>query len=166
MTPPADPIGRLIDRAARGFALFGGVLLTAIAAISVVSILGRWLLGKPIQGDFELVQIACAGCVTCFLPWCQMRRGHVLVDFFTNRLPPRTRLWFDAAGTLAIAAVAGLVAWRTGAGLLAVKAAGETSMILGMPIWWGYVPMAPAFALLALAACHGAAMDAIGATRR
>ena len=40
-----------------------------------------------------------------------------------------------------------LVAWRTGVGVLTVKGAGETSMIMGIPGWIGYAFMLPGFAL-------------------
>jgi TRAP-type C4-dicarboxylate transport system permease small subunit len=43
-----------------------------------------------------------------------------------------------------------LLAWRTGAGAIAVKDAGETSMIISLPMWWAYAALAPG---LAIAAC-------------
>jgi TRAP-type C4-dicarboxylate transport system permease small subunit len=124
--------------------------------MSVASIVGRNLFGKPVPGDFELVQIGCAICVAAFLPWCQMQGGNIIVDFFTVRASARTRAWLDMFGALLLAVVMLLVAWRTGVGALAVKASGETSMIMGFPSWIGYAFMAPGFALTALAALYTA----------
>ena len=42
-----------------------------------------------------------------------------------------------------------LLAWRTGVGAFAVPAAGETSMIRGLPMWWVYASLAPGMALAA-----------------
>jgi hypothetical protein len=56
----------------------------------------------------------------------------------------------DASGALAVAAVMALLAWRTTAGMLTVKAAGEVSMIVGFPIWIGYAAIVPSLALAAL----------------
>ena len=63
-----------------------------------LSVLGRWLSGMPlaaqvprrlgpINGDFELVQMATAIAVFSFLPYCQARRGNIVVDTFTSWLP-------------------------------------------------------------------------------
>ncbi len=45
-----------------------------------------------------------------------------------------------------------LLSWRTGVGAFAVHAAGETSMIRGLPMWWVYASLAPGLALAALIA--------------
>jgi len=151
-----DVAGRLLERACRWSAVIGGAVLVAMALMSVASVAGRSLLGKPVPGDFELVQIGTAICVASFLPWCQMQRGNIIVDFFTTRTSLRTQAWLDVFGALLLAVAMLLVAWRTGVGALAVMASGETSMIMGFPSWIGYAFMVPGFALTALAAVHTA----------
>ena len=151
-----DAAGRWLERVCSWFAIAGGAVLVAMTLMSVVSIAGRSLFGKPVAGDFELIQIGCAICVAAFLPWCQMHRGNIIVDFFTVRASIRTQAWLDVFGALLLAAVMLLVAWRTGAGALTVKASGETSMIMGVPSWIGYALMVPGFALTALAAAYTA----------
>lgn len=143
--------GRWLERVCRWFAVVGGAVLVGMTLMSVASITGRSLFGKPVPGDFELIQIGTAICVAAFLPWCQMQRGNIVVDFFTARTSVRTQAWLDVFGALLLAVVMLLVAWRTGVGALAVKASGETSMIMGFPSWIGYAFMAPGFALTALA---------------
>lgn len=150
-------VGRALRLAAEAFALAGAAVLTAIALMCVWSIVGRWLFASPVQGDFELVQLGTAVCVAAFLPYCQLRRGNIIVDFFTNRASPRARGLMDALGALLLAAVLAVVAWRTGAGALSVKAAGETSMIRGLPVWLSYALMVPSFALGAIVALYTAA---------
>ena len=44
-----------------------------------------------------------------------------------------------------------LITWRAGVGALAIRTAGETSMILGWPVWVAQILMVPGFLLLALA---------------
>lgn len=135
----------------KGFALVGGALFAAVTLMAVASIAGR-AFGRPIQGDFELVQLACAVAIAFCLPYCQLQRGHIIVDFFTVRSTQRTRSLLDALGALLLALVMALVAWRTGAGAIAMKASNETSMIMGLPVWYAYALMTPAFALSTLAA--------------
>jgi TRAP-type C4-dicarboxylate transport system permease small subunit len=142
----------LVDALARACAYVAGLVLTAMALMSVYSIVGRAVTGKPIQGDFELVQLGCAICVGLFLPICQLRGGNIIVDFFTARAAPRTRAWLDAAGALIIALMMVLLLWRTWAGMVSVKGSGDSSMIMGVPIWWGYAGMLPGMAVTVLAA--------------
>ena len=141
---------RVLDGLARGFALAGGTLLVAITGMSVASIAGRTVLGTPLPGDFELVQIGCAAAIAAFLPYGQLRRGNIIVDFFTARAGRRLQATLDGLGALLLAAVMALLAWRAAAGMLAVKAAGEVSMIVGFPIWVGYAAIVPSLALAAL----------------
>jgi len=151
-----DFAGRWLGLICRCFAVVGGAVLVSMTLMSVASIIGRSLFGKPVPGDFELIQIGSAICVAAFLPWCQMQRGNIIVDFFTTRASVRTQAWLDVFGALLLAAVMLLVAWRTGVGAVAVKASGETSMIMGFPSWIGYAFMAPGFALTALVAVYTA----------
>jgi len=57
----------------------------------------------------------------------------------------------DALGSLLVGLFGALLAWRTGAGAMMVGQAGETSMILALPLWIGQSLMVPGFVLLALA---------------
>lgn len=162
---PADRIGRGLEAVCRWFALGGGIVLAALTVMAVVSIGGRWLTRKPISGDFELVQLGCAIAVSCFLPHCQMRRGHVIVDFFTHGAGPRTKVFLDGIGALLLAACAALLGWRLFLGGMDYRATSEGTMILGVPIWWTFVPMVPSFVLLALAGLYTAVQDFRGLAR-
>ena len=151
-----DVVGVWLGRVCRWFAVVGGAVLVAMTLMSVASIIGRSLFGKPVPGDFELIQIGTAICVAAFLPLCQVEGGNIIVDFFTVRASNRVQGWLDLFGALLLSAVMLLVGWRTGAGALTVKDSGETSMIMGFPSWIGYAFMVPGFALTALAGLHGA----------
>jgi TRAP-type C4-dicarboxylate transport system permease small subunit len=151
-------MGRALELAGKALALSGGAILAAIALMAVASIIGR-AAGHPIQGDFELVQVGCAVAIAFFLPYCQLERGNIIVDFFTVRSSARFQHRLDALGALLLAAVMALLAWRSGAGTAAMKASGETSMIMGVPLWYAYALMTPAFALTALAGLYCAWRD-------
>lgn len=144
-----DVVGRTLLVLARALSWFGGSVLVAMLGLSVVSVVGRRFFDSPVQGDFELVQLGCAVCVACFLPWCQIEKGHVIVDFFTSKLAPRANSRLDAIGALLLAVCAALLAWRLALGTVSVWTNQETTMILGAPVWLGYAPLVPAFILLA-----------------
>ena len=153
---PTDPIGALLFRLCQVFALAGGLVLVAMTLMSLVSIVGRTVLNKPLPGDYELVQLGCAIAVAAFLPLCQMRGGHVLVDFFTTNARPAVRAWLDTLGALLLAASAGVFTWRLTAGALSLAAANDQTTILELPTWWAVALMVPSFALLCAAGLHTA----------
>ncbi|ROR32195.1 TRAP transporter small permease [Inmirania thermothiophila] len=149
----------------RGFAIAGGVLILAAAALTVVSVGTRYVLGRPIPGDFELVEIACAVAVFAFLPWCQLQRGNVLVDVFTLRAPRRLRARLDALWSALYGALALLLAWRMALGGLDMRRYGEQTMVLGVPLWWGFIPIVASLLLLAATCLATAWHDLRGGSR-
>jgi TRAP-type C4-dicarboxylate transport system permease small subunit len=142
----------LLRRLAMAFALIGVLAALAVAVMVVASIAGRSLMRTPIPGDVELTQFGIALCISLCLPWCQLRRANIIVDFFTQHLRERHIHRLDGIGALLLALMCALLAWRTGVGALAVHGAQETTMILSLPMWWAYASLAPGLALAALIA--------------
>lgn len=153
---PPDPVGRFLYVWSWASAIGGSLLLFIACAVSVVSVLGRWLVGTPILGDVELVQIACSLAICAFLPYAQMKNGHVIVDFFTMAAPERWKDRLDRTAAMIMAVVAAVIAWRSFAGAYDAWRSGEENMILGWPLWWAYTNIGPGFVLLSLTALHTA----------
>ena len=152
----------VLTSASRWFALAGSFIAMLVAAMSVYSIIGRALLSKPLFGDVEITQLGIAASISLCLPWCQLHQGNILVDFFTQTTSARTRQILDSAGAFLLAAMCVLLAWRTMMGAIAVKEVSETSMILGLPMWWAYASLAPGLLLSALVAVWQAALLLVG----
>lgn len=157
--PDPSPPDTLLDRLCRWLALAGGLLLAAAALVTSASVLRRYFLGDAIGGDVEIVTLLTAMAVSLFLPWCQLRKGNVIVDVFTERAGPRTRALLDALGSLALAVLAGLIAWRMALGGLDLRRAHDESMVLRIPTWWPFVVIVPCFALLCLCGLVGLARE-------
>jgi len=143
---------RALEQLARLAAIAGAAIALAVALMVVASVVGRAAFSAPIPGDVELTQFGIAVAISLGLPWCQVRRGNIVVDFFTQRAGARTQRALDAAGALLLALMCALLAWRGAAGAVAVRQAHETSMILALPMWWTYALLAPGLALAALVA--------------
>lgn len=148
-------IGRLLHGAAFVLAIAGGIVLVAMTALTVLSIVGRGLIGfglGPIPGTYELVEMGAAFAVFSFLPWCQLKKGHVTVDLFLRPFGARTNAVAELVGNLLTAGAAAVIAWRMWLGLLDKHTYGETTYILGIPAWIGYaVAMAGAALFVAVA---------------
>ncbi len=148
------PGGRLLLALSKQFAIAGGLVFVALVAMSIVSIVGRKLFSWPVPGDVELLQLCAAFASATFFAWCHMANGDVKVDFFTHNLPRRVVAAMDAVGSLLVGVFGALIAWRTAAGALAVWEVGETSAVLGWPVWIAQALMVPGFALLAVAGLY------------
>jgi TRAP-type C4-dicarboxylate transport system permease small subunit len=144
-------VRRLLDALATALALAGGVLLLAVAVLTVVSVAGRWLADRPVTGDIELVQIATAVAIALFLPYAQVHGSHLIVDFFTARSSMRVQRTLDGAGSIAAGALLLLLAWRAAVAVADMRAAAETTMVLGVPLWLAYAAMVPGLALAGVA---------------
>ena len=145
---PTDPLGVMLFRLSRAVALAGGFVLVAMMLMSLSSIVGRAVFNQPLPGDYELVQLGCAIAVAAFLPFCQMRGGHVLVDFFTANSRPAFRGALDTLGAMLLAIAAAVFTWRLFAGAITMKVANDLTTILEIPTWWAMALMVPSFALL------------------
>lgn len=125
----------------RMLAWFGAFVLSLLAVISVVSIIGRALtfagLG-PVPGDFELVEAGTALAVFCFLPWCHLKRAHADVAMLWHVYPPAMRRFLFVLIEVMTLVVWCLLVWRMGLAMLEYRENNEVTFILQMPVWWGY----------------------------
>lgn len=157
--------------ASRVLAIGGGLIFTALVAMSIVSIVGRKIAAAPVPGDVEMLQMGAAVAASTFFAHCHIAQRNIRVDFFTVWLPAAWRDGLDAAGSLSLAIVGALVAARTWAGAATLREFGETSAVLAIPVWIGQSLMVPGFSLMAavglyMAVWHGRRIVAGVAERR
>ena len=138
---------KTLELLAKLCAIAAGVLLTVITLMTCVSVIGRNTIGKTIVGDFELTGAAAGAAIALFLPWCQMRRGNIIVDFFTAKASDRTVARLDRFGALLFAFALALMAWRTTIGGLNAWKSQSGSMMIGFPEWIIYTAMVPPLVL-------------------
>ena len=140
----------ILEKLAKLCAVLAGVLLTGITLMTCVSLLGRNTVGWTIVGDFELSGAAAGAAIALFLPWCQIKRGNIIVDFFTAKASDATHEKLDRLGALLFALALALMAWRTGMGALSAWKSQSGTMMIGFPEWIIYSAMLPPLALCAV----------------
>ena len=141
---------RLLEILAKLCAIAAGVLLTAITLMTCVSLIGRNTTGWTLVGDIELAGFAAGAAVALFMPWCQLRRSNIIVDFFTTRASDAARAWMDRLGALLVGAVMALMAWRSAVGGWNAWTSQSGSMMLGFPEWIVYCGIVPPLVLTAV----------------
>lgn len=175
---------RVIKRASEISALFGGVVLTFLALLMSVSVLGGaisklanadWLAAawpeiaellqasgiRTIKAMFEAMAVGIAFVIFAFLPITQLERGHAVVDVFTDFLPPRINRALIAFWEVLFCATLIFITFRLHAGMARLQGAGTIFQDLQIPLWWGYGVGVVQMALASLVAIY-TAMAACG----
>jgi len=160
---------RGLETTCRLAAITGGLIIAALSLMTVASIVGRWASSLPlisdmaalswigpVTGDYEMVEMGTAIAVFLFLPYCHLRGGHVTVDILVMRAPRCVQYLLAFVAEVLFLVVAGVMTWRLYHGLLDKQRYMETSMLLGIPLWWGYVGGIIGFALLTLVCLYRA----------
>ncbi len=122
-------MGRFLFAVSRWLAVAGGLVLVASGLITIYSIVALNLLNSSFPGDVELISYSLVLSVFLFLPYSQVVRGHVNVDFFTMRASPRTKALMDVFGALIFAVLAGIIAWRMTIGGIEMFDRGQTTAV-------------------------------------
>ena len=134
-------------------ALAAGFLLLAAVGVTTVSVLRGAVLSRPILGDSEVVEMLLGVAVALCLPLCEMKGAHVMVDFFTQKLPARGLAGLDALMRAIAAAVVAVLAWRLAIGGYNAWDRERETMFLLIPYWWGYA--GAALGMVLWTACAG-----------
>ncbi len=133
---PTGSVGRGLHLVANVLAVFGGLLSCLMAAIVTVSVIGRYLLSWPVPGDYDLVGILCGSAIFAFLPYCQLHRGNVLADFFTQQAPAQVKASLDAFGNVLFLAAIIMFTWRLYYGMLEMRQSSEQIAAFAFYRWW------------------------------
>lgn len=131
----AGTAGRMLYAICRVLALIGGILACAMALLMSGSVTGRALIGYPIPGDYEITGVINGTAIFAFLPYCQLMRSNVMVDFFTGRAPARVKAALDAFGSLLFLAIGALLTWRLVVGGIDMYKNSDVTPTLSFPLW-------------------------------
>ena len=127
---------------ARLVALAGGMVLLFLIIMTCISITGRALIFAgfgPVPGDFEMVEAGTAFAIFAFMPWCHLNRGHATVEILSPFFPDRMNRGLDFIWNIVMLLIISLLTWRHWLGTADKMSNGESTFILQMPVWWGYM---------------------------
>lgn len=148
-------------RLARLAAILGGIVLSLLIILTVVSVTGRGLntfahflidaglltgLAQsaldagvgPVMGDFELVEAGVAFCIFAFLPLAQISGAHATVDILTSQFSVAFNRVLSMLWEVLFAVVLIVIAWKLYEGMAGKMRYNETTMLLQFPVWWSY----------------------------
>lgn len=108
--------GAPLQKARRGLrlatAVLCGTLLLALTFVTVIDVIGRYLLLSPLPGAAEYTELLLMAIIFCGLPAVCLDDGHISVDVIAARLTG----WWHAAqlvsARLFVAVVLSIVSWQ------------------------------------------------------
>ena len=134
-----------VDKEAHGFekvvhnasAVFNAVaagLLFLLMIAGAADVIGRYLFNAPIHGTMERGQLILA--LMVFLSWgyTQIKKGHVNVELFITRFPPRLRLITDLFTTLVTLGLCILIVWQSTIMAIETHRSGEVVFVIHWPL--------------------------------
>ena len=128
------------------FALFGMMMVT------VGDVVGRFVFNKPITGAFELVGFLMVWAGTWGMAYCQVKKGHIRVDFLLQRFSKRGQAFLTFAAYLIGLLAFSLLTWRVilRAEYFLNLTRGNATDTLGIPIFPFVVLLAIGTGMVAL----------------
>jgi TRAP-type C4-dicarboxylate transport system permease small subunit len=145
---PLDQFDRAVLPTLSGVA---GVLLFALMILTCADVFGRYFLGKPIFGAFELTEMLLAAMIFVGLPLVTLRNEHVMVDVLDPIIPDRIfRLQHIAACLIGMVAT-GYLAWQLWLRAVTMDVGGETTGQLKLKLAYLTYAMSILMALTAVA---------------
>lgn len=125
------------------------VSLAALIILVVLNIILRkvW---HAIFGTYDFVGFMTSIIVAFGVGYLALRKGHIAVDMFMEKLPKRVQAWIDGIGSLLSFGIFGVVTWQCVVFGNAVLKSGERSMTSLTPFYPFLWVLAVGFAILCL----------------
>ncbi len=132
---PSDKVGRVLYKLSAGLALFGSFIIAAMAAMVAFNVTWRATSLGSVSGIIDIIELLTNTAVFAFLPYCQIMRENVIVDFILMKAPTRAKTVCDAFGSLIFIVIGCLLTWRTTLGGFDMYRYNESFSTLGFPRW-------------------------------
>ena len=119
----------------KALAYVAGASLMVMVLVTSADVVLR-IFRLSLTGAYDIVKIAAAITMAAALPYTTAIKGHVAIEYFFHKLGRRGRIVVDALMRLGGMALFGLLAWGCVDYGNSLRAKGEVSMTLQLPIFW------------------------------
>jgi TRAP-type C4-dicarboxylate transport system permease small subunit len=131
------PFTRLLRGLVLFLAIVSGASVMAIIGVTCLDVILRLpFIGRSLVGAYDITRIAGALSLAAALPYTTACKGHVAIDFFSQRLKPRGRLILDTLIRLSGMALFAFLTWRTVLYGVEMLRSGQVSQTLQWPLFW------------------------------
>ena len=127
-----------------------GIGLVGMLVLIVADVIGIKILSRPVPGGIEIVSFMVVVAIAGAVPFTQVMRGHVAVDFIVEKFPRRAKLIIDAIMIFFSVCLLALMTWYSFKYADGLRSSGEVSMTQKIPFYPFVYGMAVCFVALLL----------------
>lgn len=132
----------------------GGLLFLALFVVFILQIGARFLFNQPLPWTDEMAVVLYVWVIFWASAFMVPATAHVSVDVLVNRFPPSIRAGLHTLGQLMLG---GLALWALPASWDYVWfMRREATAVMGLPLFWVFLPLLVALVMLVLKAIHSA----------
>ena len=124
---------KTLDKFSDILKIIGGVAITAMMALTVFDVVGRFF-KYPIFGSIEIIGFLAAITVAAALPYTHKMEGHVGVELLVRLLPKKIQIGIKIITQTLTLFLFTLITWQMFLYARELDNTGEVSMNLGFPI--------------------------------
>jgi TRAP-type C4-dicarboxylate transport system permease small subunit len=129
-----DRVEATIAGWSRNVAVVGVLALLVISAVTLADVLLRWIANAPIRGLNDVLMITAPVVIAACFPLVIARRENIVIRMLGQAISPRTSLWLDAFGSLALLGFVTLVGWQLVVYTVELGRANRTTWQLLIPV--------------------------------
>jgi TRAP-type transport system small permease protein len=137
------PVIRVINGA-------GTVVLGLMVLLTVVDVLLRLSLDRPLRGAFEIVEFLMVIVVFSAIAYTGLLKGHIVIQIFSSRLPERVRAILDIIADLISIGFCCLLIWQGFAQAQITRLRNDISGVLSIPVFPFYYVVVLGMGLMGL----------------
>ncbi|TFG93301.1 MAG: TRAP transporter small permease [Syntrophobacterales bacterium] len=123
-----------IDNLSSAFTWLAAVAVLIMMLITCADVVLRFF-RHPIPGTYEIVGLMGAVGVSFALAHTTVKKGHIMVEFLTRRMPEKVQFFVAAGGEMISAVLFGILALQSTIYALDLKRTGEVSLTIEVPIY-------------------------------
>ncbi len=139
-----------VSPATRIISIVGAVVLAIMMLLTAADVILRYLFSRPIAGSYELTVFMMSLLVAFSLAYTGVQKAHIRIDVVINKLSDRVRAFIDSITYLVSVGILGVITWQSILYAQMLKAGGNTSGTLFIPIYPFVYAVAFGSALLAI----------------
>ena len=112
ITKMASRIESRVHSTNKLMAYVAAIALIGMMMITVADVCGRYIFNKPIKGTWELVGFMLVAAGAWGLGYCQVKKGHIRVDFLLHLFPEKVQAILTSLAYFLGFAAFSLLCWR------------------------------------------------------
>jgi len=132
---------RILDLCARICVALSAVFLVGMMLLTVIDVALRKLMGYPLRGTFEIIELGLACTIFFALPAVFIRRENLIVDFLDRLISPTAVSILDWLGMALSAVVLSVMLWQMVLLAEDMHTMGDITADLAIAKLWYWIPV-------------------------